>query len=505
MNRGPRNSLPVQLLEMKGIQKRFGGVHALQGVDFDLFQGEIHALVGHNGAGKSTLIKILSGAIPMDGGKILLRGREVFIDTPARAEAFGIRVVYQEPNLFEDLDVAHNVFFGRFPTRGRTKFILDRPTFYRRCEELFARLGVSLALTEPVRNLSAAQQKVVQIARALAFEPEILILDEPTASLSHGERSRLFSVLKTLREQKVGVVYITHRLDEVFSIADRVTVIKDGRLVGTVSTVACALDQLVEMMIGRKPAASSAPLPEPEGEVILEANNLRGGKLRNISFCVHRGEVLGLTGPVGSGRTSVAQALFGLHRDTKGNIRLSGRPFRPSSPAEAIRAGVVLVPEDRKRQGLLLDMSVLDNLILSVLRCYTVAGFHIRKRQWLFARNLVGQFAIRLASLGDAAKQLSGGNQQKVVLARAVARQPRLLILDEPTQGIDVAARAEVHHLIRGLARQGVAILLIASDVSEVVKLADRVLVMRDGSIVKEFLAGEATVESVEEVVLKGA
>jgi len=491
------------LVTMAGIDKRFPGVDALQGVSFELRRGEIHALLGHNGAGKSTLIKILCGVYRSDAGKVVVREREVDIDSPQRAEQLGIALVPQESMLVENLDVAQNIFLRRLPCVGG-RMLINRRELYSGADRLLNMLGADVASATNVGALSAAQQKIVEIARALAFHSDVLILDEPTASLTGTEQRKLFDVLRGLRGQGIGIVYITHRLEEIFELADRATVLRDGCVEGTVEVATTDLRSIIRMMIGREIATAKPREEYTSGDVVLEVDGVSTAKLRDVTFRVHRGEVLGLTGLVGSGRTSLAHVLFGLIRPQRGTISLAGRGLRLRSPADAIRAGIGLLPEDRKRQGLVLNMSVLDNLIIIVVHSLSVLGFHIRRRQVEFSRKWVHQLGIATPTFYQQAKYLSGGNQQKVVLAKWLASEPGVLVLDEPTVGLDVAARSEVHKLVRQLAAQGLSIIVSSSEVDEILSMCDRTLVLRSGRIVAELGRPEMSKESITSAVLSG-
>jgi ribose transport system ATP-binding protein len=492
------------LVEMVGICKRFPGVDALRLVDFSLRRGEIHALLGHNGAGKSTLIKVLCGVYRSDAGQTRVRGHEVDIDSPQRAEQLGIAFVPQEHVLVENLDAAQNIFLKRLPCVGRRGVFINRRELYAGARKVLKTLGVDVDTGTNVAEFSAAQQKVVEIARALAFHSDILILDEPTAALTETEQGKLFEVLRVLRGQGIGIVYITHRLEEIFELADRATVLREGRVEGTVEVKQTDLRSIIRMMIGREVVSTRPQEEYASREVVLEVSGVCTGKLRDVSFKLYRGEVLGLTGLVGSGRTSLARILFGLDRPLRGTIRLRGRELRLASPAAAIAAGIGLMPEDRKRQGLILNMTVLNNLVIVVIRSLSWLGFHRRRRQADFSRQWVRRLEIATPSLNQQVNYLSGGNQQKVVLAKWLASEPRVLILDEPTVGLDVAARTAVHKVVRELAAQGLSIIVSSSEVDEILSTCDRTLIMHNGRVVTQIAKADMSKDTITGAVLGG-
>ncbi|MCX7852593.1 MAG: sugar ABC transporter ATP-binding protein [Caldilineales bacterium] len=485
------------LLEMRGIAKAFPGVQALSDVSFTLHAGEIHALVGENGAGKSTLMNILTGAVPKDAGTILLRGQPVEITDPRRAIELGIAIIHQELTLIPHLTVAQNIYLGREP-HGRLPGTVDWATLNRQAEDLLARLGLDLRPTTPVAELSIAQRQMVEVAKALSLNADIIAMDEPTSALSEREVETLFGFIRQLRRQGVGLIYISHRIAEVFALADRVTVLRDGRHVGTASVQDVDEAQIINWMVGRTLSELYPKTSRPQAEVVLKVEGLRrDNSLHDISFELHRGEILGLAGLVGAGRTHVVRALFGVDPVDGGTIWLEGRPVRITSPQEAIRLGIGLVPEDRKAQGLFLGMAVRQNITMTRLHDLSRLGVIDRRRQDGLARQYVEELRIRTPGLGQRVRALSGGNQQKVVIARWLTLNPKVLLLDEPTRGIDVGAKVEIYALMSELAARGVGILMISSELPEILGVCDRILVMRGGRLVGEFDRAEATQDAI--------
>ncbi|MEV5429775.1 sugar ABC transporter ATP-binding protein [Streptomyces sp. NPDC052701] len=485
---------PDELLRIEGIRKTFPGVVALDGVDFDLRRGEVHVLLGENGAGKSTLIKMLSGAHTPDAGRILVGGEEVRIQGAQDSERLGIATIHQEFNLVPDLTVAENIFLGRQPRRFG---MIDRKRMEAEAAVLLERVGVSVSPRARVRNLGIARLQMVEIAKALSLDARVLVMDEPTAVLTSGEVDRLFSIVRRLRADGVGIVFITHHLEEIAALGDRVTVIRDGRSVGQVPATTPE-GELVRLMVGR-PIEQQYPRERPgAGEVLLRVEGLtRDGVFHDVGFEVRAGEVVGVAGLVGAGRTEVARAVFGADPYDRGTVEVAGTPLRRHDVNAALEAGIGLVPEDRKGQGLVLDASVAENLGLVTLRSATRAGLVDLKGQRAAAARIAGQLGVRMAGLGQHVRTLSGGNQQKVVIGKWLLANTRVLILDEPTRGVDVGAKVEIYQLVNELTAQGAAVLMISSDLPEVLGMSDRVLVMAQGRIAGELAAGEATQDAV--------
>ena len=486
----------VPVLALEGVSKSFGAVRALQDVALQLYAGEAHALAGENGAGKSTLIKTLAGVHRPDTGQVLLDGKPVVFHGPADARDAGVAVIYQEPTLFPDLSVAENIFMGRQPRRALGR--VDHGAVRRATADLFRRLGVDLDPDQPARGLSIADQQLVEIAKALSFDARVLIMDEPTAALTGSEVARLFGVVRTLLERGAAVLFISHRLEEVFELCRRVTTLRDGRWVASEPVAGLTEDDLVRRMVGRDLDELYPKQATEAGQVALSVRRLtREGVFTDVSFDVREGEIVGLAGLVGAGRSEVARAIFGVDRWDAGEVEVAGRPLPPGAPSLAMAAGVALVPEDRRAQGLVMDMSIERNIALTGLRATSRAGLMNRRAERDRAVDWAVRLQVKYARLADTVGTLSGGNQQKVVLAKWLATGPRVLIVDEPTRGIDVGTKAEVHRLLSSLAAQGVAILMISSDLPEILGMADRVLVMHEGRLTAEIPRAEATEESV--------
>jgi rhamnose transport system ATP-binding protein len=473
----------VTLLEARSLTKRYGAVTALGGVSLDLRAGEVHALVGENGAGKSTLVRLLTGASAADSGAIAIDGRLVPRADPTRMRALGVAAIHQQPLLFPDLTVAENLAIGFEPAGAWRR--IDWRERRRRGAALLSRVGVALDLDAPVGTLGAAEQQLVEIARALGADARLLLLDEPTAALSGRETARLFDLLRGLRADGVAMLYISHRLDEVEAVADRVSVLRDGELVATRETGAVTRAELIRLMVGRDIQTIVPPRQAAGARVVLDVDGVGccASGVHDVTLQLRRGEILGLAGLVGAGRTELARVLFGLTPADRGVVRVDGAGVRVGSPADAVRLGLAYVPEDRRRHGVIGELSVAANMTLASLGSITRAGLLDFARERAIATDYVRRFAIRTPSVDAAVATLSGGNQQKVALARWLAAAPRVLIVDEPTQGIDVGAKAEIHRLLAGLAEEGLAILLISSDLPEVFAMSNRIAVMCHGTI----------------------
>jgi len=480
---------------MSGISKRFGATQALDDVSLTLYPSEVHALVGENGAGKSTLIKIMTGIYAADHGSMVVAGQEASPRNSAEAQLLGIGAMYQEPLIFPDLSVAENIFIGH-QDRGR---IVNWDAMYRDAAEILASLDLDVDPRMPAVGLTVASQQGVEIAKAISLDVRVLIMDEPTAALSAHEVDRLFQQVRSLRESGVAILYISHRLEEVFEIADRITVFRDGRHISTRPVADVTEESLIREMVGRDLADFFARTDRPKGDVVLEAKSLgRQGVFEDVSFEVRQGEVLGFAGLVGAGRTDVGLALFGVAPADSGSVGLDGVPVALESPREALDLGIAYMSEDRRQLGLSLPQSVSSNITVATLPRYTSAiGLLNSSAEREDARSLAEKLSIRAPSLTTPVSQLSGGNQQKTMLAKWLNANPRVLILDEPTRGIDVGAKADVHHLIDDLARSGIAIIVISSDLLEVLAMSDRVLVMREGRVRGIFDRDEATQERV--------
>lgn len=488
------------LVTVAGLSKSYSGVRALTEVDLEIEAGEIRGLCGENGAGKSTLIKILGGALMPDAGRIVLAGTPLAPGSVRTAEHAGIAVIHQESVAFLHLNAQDNIFVGREP-RQWGGILLDRRAMLAQTQSLLGRLGEAIDPWCAVGELPLAQRQMVAMARALSQRCRLLVLDEPTASLSERETATLFRVIRQLQGAGVGILYVSHRLEEVFQLTDRVTVLRDGRLVGTRPTREITRNDLIRMMVGRDLLqAEDAVKPEGSatGDVVLAVNGLgRAGAFRNITFALRKGEILGMAGLVGAGRSAVARALFGTDAFDAGTVTMAGKPLASGSVGAALAAGLALVPEDRQQLGLVLPMSVSANLSLAVLQSLTRLGLVARSRERSLVRRITADLHVKAPAPWAPAQTLSGGNQQKLVLGKWLATRPRVLILDEPTRGVDVGAKAEIYRLVRTLAAEGMAILLISSDMPEVLLLADRIAVMRSGEISGELRRSEASQERI--------
>ncbi|HZG22245.1 MAG TPA: sugar ABC transporter ATP-binding protein [Herbaspirillum sp.] len=488
------------LLQMTGISKSFGATRALSAMHLTIYPGEIHALMGENGAGKSTLMKVLSGVHAPDGGEILLDGKPLSLRDPGASRAAGINLIYQELAVAPNISVAANIFMG---SELRTRWgLIDHAAMRQRTDAVLAQLGAGFRAADRAGRLSIAEQQQVEIARALIHRSRIVIMDEPTAALSERETENLFKVVRRLRDEGLAIIYISHRMAEVHALADRVTVLRDGSFVGELGRQDIDAERIVQMMVGRSlgefyqhrrlPPEQAAILP-----TVLEVRGLAGSKVRPASFVLRSGEVLGFAGLVGAGRTELARLLFGADAGSGGQVLLDGRPLQIDSPRAAMRAGIAYVPEDRKGQGLFLQMAVAANATINVAGRFTRLGLLRGRAMRQVAQALIRRLNVKVAHPDIAVGKLSGGNQQKVLLARWLEIAPRVLILDEPTRGVDIYAKSEIYQLVHRLAEQGVAVVVISSELPEVIGICDRVLVMREGSITGELAGADMTQENI--------
>ncbi len=485
------------VLQLRDISKSFAGVQALIDVPFELRHGEIHALLGENGAGKSTLIKVIAGVHQPDAGEIIFQGERVSFPNPLTALQHGIATIYQEPTLFPDLDIAENIFMGHQPVLPVTRRI-DWHRMYSESERLLNALGIDLNPRTKLRGLSVADQQMVEIAKALSFDARVLIMDEPTSALTPQEVAELFRIARQLRDAGTAIIFISHRLEEAFELADRITVLRDGRYVGTRLTSETTPDEIIRMMVGRTLEDLFPKQEVPRGDPALRVEGLtKAGAFYDVSFELHSGEILGLAGLVGAGRSEVARAIFGVEPADQGRIWLDGQEVHIRSPQEALSMGIAYVPEDRQQQGLILPMTITQNITLPILESFARMGWVDRGREEGLAGEYARRLDVRAAGLWQRVRELSGGNQQKVVLAKWLATRPHILILDEPTRGIDVGTKAAVHELMSSLAAEGMAILMISSELPEILGMSDRILVMYEGRVTGEFTRAEATQEKI--------
>ena len=483
------------VLEIKSAAKAFGGVQALNGANLVLYAGEIHALLGENGAGKSTLLKSLAGVHKIDSGSITLNGKPFQQGSTRTAQQQGVAVIYQEPSLFPDLTLAENVFVGR---HLQTAKMVDWKKMQLEAKKLFDQLGVDLDVNRIARGLSIADQQIVEIVKALSINAQVIVMDEPTAALSTKEVDRLFSVARTLRDQNCAVVFVSHRLDEVFALCQRMTVMRDGATVGSDEIKNVSEAQIIKMMVGRE-VSELFPKQTPKlGEVVLKVENLASsGQFAGINFEVRKGEIFGLAGLVGSGRSEIVRAIFGVDQYDTGSVFLNGVALQKGSASKAMAAGIALVPEDRRQQGLLMPYSIAKNTSITVLQRMIKNLVVKKKDEQEVGLKWAKTLQLKFASMNDAVERLSGGNQQKVVLGKWLATEPAVLIVDEPTRGIDVGTKSEVHRLLSLRAQEGLAIIMVSSELPEVLGMSDRILVMREGRQVAILNRNEATPEKV--------
>jgi len=487
------------ILSMKNIDKRFAGVHALKGVDFDLYEGEVHALVGENGAGKSTMMKVLTGIHPKDSGEIYYMGQLFNPSDPKHALEMGIGIIHQELNMMDHLTVAQNIFIGRESTRGRGLFLNEKDQ-NRRTEELFRHLNMKIDPTERLGNLTVGKQQMVEIVRAVSHDLKVLILDEPTAALTNAEIDELFSIMRDLASRGVGMIYISHRMDEISRITDRVSVLRDGEYVGTRNTTETSKEEIINMMVGRviyeEPKQESS-VPH-DAEVVLRVRDLNAGRMvKDVSFELRRGEILGFAGLMGAGRTETARAIFGADRIDSGIIEVKGRPVTIRSPMDAVSHGIGYLSEDRKRYGLALGLSVSENAVLPTYESFVKNLFVQSGRIDKVVGEYVDKLNIKTPSLEQLLKNLSGGNQQKVIIAKWLIRNSDILIFDEPTRGIDVGAKSEIYTLMNDLVKSGKSIIMISSELPEILRMSDRILIMCEGRKTGELDISEANQEEI--------
>lgn len=484
------------LLQMENIQKYFPGVHALDNAFLTVKEGEVHALIGENGAGKSTLMKVLTGIYKKDGGTVRYHGREIDINMPEQAQALGIGIIHQELNLMPHLTVAENIFIGKEPKKG---LFLDKKKANEDAKKLLASLHIDISSTDVINTLTVAKQQMVEIAKALSYDSELLVMDEPTAALTENEIQELFKFIRGLKAKGHGIIYISHRLDELPQISDRITVMRDGQYVGTVDTGSATKDEIISMMVGRtiyEEPKTKSDVPE-DAPIVLEARNLVARNVKNVSFTLRRGEILGFAGLMGAGRTETVRALFGADPLVSGEIYLNGKQVVIKSPSDAVGLGIGYLSEDRKAFGIAVGLSVRDNCVMANLEEYTKGVFTDDKRIEEVAQEYIHKIDIKTPSASQLVKNLSGGNQQKIVVAKWLIRNCDILIFDEPTRGIDVGAKSEIYKLMRKLAEEQKSIIMISSEMPELLRMSDRIVVMSEGKVTGQLNIGEASQERI--------
>lgn len=488
------------ILSLSSISKSFPGVQALDSVNLEVYPGEIHALVGENGAGKSTLMRIISGASSKDSGSMKWRGYEVDIKTPIEAQNLGIAMIHQELALVPYIDIGKNIFLGREP-QGKIPGLIDWSNLYQASSDILDSLGLNISPRTIIKDLSIAQQQMIEIAKSLSMDASLLVMDEPTSALTDREVETLFEQMSRLRSEGVSIIFISHRLEEVYRVADKVTVLRDGRWIGTHPADSLSENEIVKMMVGRELVASKTHESHSTDVSVLRLNDVHtSGIVRGVSLDLKEGEILGIAGLVGAGRTELLEAIFGVRHITQGQILLEGEQIELDSPSKAIHSGVGFVPEDRKAQGLFLNMGVRQNIVLAALDTLTRLGIVLRTRANALTSSLIKQLDIRPPNQQQRVRNLSGGNQQKVVIARWLALEPRVLLLDEPTRGIDVGAKSEIHALLDQMAKTGVAILMVSSELPEILSVCDRILVMREGRLMLETEPDSTTQDEIMRV-----
>lgn len=483
-------------IQMKDVYKAFGSNQVLSGVDFHLASGEIHALMGENGAGKSTLMNLLTGLHPLDQGTILIDGSETYYQTPKEAEQNGIAFIHQEMNIWPDMTVLENLFIGNEPLTQLG--FLNTRKMKALAKSQFERLDVTIPLDKEAGRCSVGEQQMIEIAKALMTEAQVIIMDEPTAALTEREIRKLFQVMNSLKKEGVAIVYISHRMEEIFEICDRITVMRDGKTIDVKSISETSFDEVVRKMVGRELTDRYPDRAFKDGLKVLEVKSLaRKGVFENVSFTVHSGEIVGVSGLMGAGRTEIMRALFGLEKIDDGEIWMNGKKLSISSPDQAVRAGIGFITEDRKNEGLILDFSIRDNIVLPTLHSFSPKGFIDEKTENEFVDRLIKRLTVKTSSSRLSAGTLSGGNQQKVVIAKWIGIGPKLLILDEPTRGVDVGAKREIYDLMNELTDRGVAIIMVSSELPEILGMSDRILVVREGAITGELLKKDADQEKI--------
>lgn len=482
------------ILEVEGVSKRFGGVQALNSVNMDVRFGEVHALVGENGAGKSTLMNVLGGIVIRDTGRVVFKGNEVNFQNPVESISSGIAVIHQELAMLPSLNVVENVFMGRMPSQhGRILWKQAEEETVRALDQV----GLKINPKSLVQDLSISQRQLIEIAKALSMNASLIIMDEPNSSLSDSETEILFDVIKTLKERNVSVIYVSHKIEEVLHIADRITAFRDGKYVGTIDKKDATVNKIIHMMVGSKLRVQHFERKGDPGPVRLSVHNLSGERFQGASFDIREGEIVGMAGLVGARRSEVARAIFGADRYHSGEVQLEGKVVRFSSPADAIQAGISMVPEDRKELSLFIGLSIIENMSIANLPSTATVGVINRSEVKVTAKNYVKSLNIRLASFANPVSSLSGGNQQKTILARWLATNPRVLILDEPTHGVDVGAKSEIYQLMRNLADEGMSILLISSELPEILTMSDRIVVMHEGKVTGIFAREDCTEDRI--------
>lgn len=490
------------ILEMKGISKSFPGVHALKKVDFSVIQGEVHCLIGANGAGKSTLMKILSGAYAKDEGQILFAGQPVNINKPVDSKRLGISVIYQELSLVANLSAAENVFLGKYPKKAGG--IVDWKLINLRAQQLLEDMGINLDVRQPVSALSMGQRQIVELAKALAANARLVVMDEPSATLSGEEFETLLRVIKDLKSKGITVIYISHRLEELFRVGDRVTVLRDGTYVGTRKLSEMNQDDLVEMIIGYSLSNNPRKAGEVSGDKMLSVVNISTTKLKSVSLSVHKGEILGLYGLVGSGRTELLRIIYGVDRPASGQIFINDKSVRLRSPIDSLKHGIGMVPENRKTQGLVMNLSIWENAVIPSFKNFTSLGKISYRELFKSVQEMANKLRIVAPSIKTTVKNLSGGNQQKVVIAKSLIKKSNLLLFDEPTQGIDIGAKEEIYGIIKEVADNGFGVLVASSELSELLRICDRILVMFNGQLAGEFTRGSYEEDAILQCAVTG-